>query len=1375
MGILRWATAWWTRAFNFVVVNQLVLQQHGSKVLRGFISQSSSPADDDRNIASARQILSYGVTVGVDRPEQLIQLSSALISRWSRTREREDLEDAISAAHEAISTLPSTDHRLPALFRISAESLLHRFELTGQATDLQEAGAVSKKALLFHPPGHPDRYLYVLLLSNVLRTRFSHLGEGEDLHDAVDRGREALSLFDPEHHDRLPLTGTLTATLLVSFAQTGASDELDQAMVFAEESLEYCSTDSSGRPSALHALSRALFIRYEQRGDIADLDAAIGHAREHIRLCAASDMQRILALSAVAAALLARYEHAGKPEDLEESIALAREALALCSPEMPSRPYLLNILVPALVERFTRDFSREEDLDASILLGTEALSLRPSRHPDHARSIISLAVAKWTRFIFKAESGDLDDGIEALRSTVALLPPRSTLRPIALGRLATSLLFRSMWLGSSAALEESVSRANDALAACGQGNRHRAMILNSLASSFGNRFVREDLNKSISFGYEALALCPPGHAGRIFILGSLAQSIMSRFMINGHTDDLNEALSLFQKTLELAPDAAESPIRMSCILALAGGLSARFHWTGNLDDISDGIKYGYEALSLCPKDHPGRLGNLATLASSLGERFIQMGQLQDSTRGIEFLHEALALCPHGSPMRGSLLTSMTAALCFRLKQTRDPEDLKACMEYGEDALLSCPLEHAARPYNVYNFAWCYQLKYAQTKDPEDLNKAIGYFRQTLAARPDQSPIHLALNNDLIDALLLRYDARGEEQDLDESVDLARNMLSSYPPEQGHPERLRVLHDLALSLCKRYDKSGDSKDILEAIRSAKESALSEPVLNRLQQLRSAMLWAQLAHSNGHPSTLDGYRACFELSERNLAIAPTLDMQHEVTRVQGSIPLDAAAFAINQGDLRLAVEMLEQGRALLWSQVRRLRTPLDELAEDAELAHLRTGFLEKSRALEAIGTSANPFSSAPTSEAGVSDPYGTMLETKRRLSAELDHVVEKIRERYPEFLRLPPYEKLRVVSAEGPVIIVNHSKYRSDALILGPGDALSCVELSSDFYERAVEMVNELAEARKTLRKNAKKYDRALRRTLQELGELLVAPVLAKLQVLGVEEGSRIWWCPTSVVSALPLHAAGPLDMLQVKSSKAKVHLQDLYVPSYTPTLAALIAARATRSQDSSESRSLLGVALLDKSLKEVSAEVDVLRAHFPEKDGLSLAMGGDCNRDVVMTGLAERPWAHFACHGTLEAGAPFNSAFILSATERLTLLDVIGIKGGLQNAELAVLSACHTAEQTQDSATEEVLHLAAAMQFSGFSSVIGTMWQMQDDDGPTFANLFYGAIFADGGALPRPNEVGFKRAARAYCSAIKEMRRSKTVNLERWVNFVHIGA
>ncbi|KAG1752185.1 CHAT domain-containing protein [Suillus lakei] len=76
---------------------------------------------------------------------------------------------------------------------------------------------------------------------------------------------------------------------------------------------------------------------------------------------------------------------------------------------------------------------------------------------------------------------------------------------------------------------------------------------------------------------------------------------------------------------------------------------------------------------------------------------------------------------------------------------------------------------------------------------------------------------------------------------------------------------------------------------------------------------------------------------------------------------------------------------------------------------------------------------------------------------------------------------------------------------------------------------------------------------------------------------------------------------------------------------------------------------------------------------------------------------------------------------------LTLLDIM--ENDAPQAELAFLSACHTAvgdEETPD----EVVHLAAGPQFSGFKSVIGTLWVVDDAVAKHNVEAFYERMLKD---------------------------------------------
>jgi len=168
-----------------------------------------------------------------------------------------------------------------------------------------------------------------------------------------------------------------------------------------------------------------------------------------------------------------------------------------------------------------------------------------------------------------------------------------------------------------------------------------------------------------------------------------------------------------------------------------------------------------------------------------------------------------------------------------------------------------------------------------------------------------------------------------------------------------------------------------------------------------------------------------------------------------------------------------------------------------------------------------------------------------------------------------------------------------------------------------------------------------------------------------------------------------------------------YFMDLYICSYTPSLSALIQSRNRDFGSQSSNRpSLLLVAQPDPSLPTVGGEIQVVQALDSEVTSLISKAAAPA---AVIDGFHHYRFVHFACYGTLEAGKPFEAGFELYRGERLTLLEIV--RSHLPAAEFAFLSACHTAEVTEGSIMDEGLHLAAAVQYCGFRSVVGTVWAM----------------------------------------------------------------
>ena len=382
-----------------------------------------------------------------------------------------------------------------------------------------------------------------------------------------------------------------------------------------------------------------------------------------------------------------------------------------------------------------------------------------------------------------------------------------------------------------------------------------------------------------------------------------------------------------------------------------------------------------------------------------------------------------------------------------------------------------------------------------------------------------------------------------------------------------------------------------------------------------------------------------------------------------------------------------------------------------------------------------------------------PLDVQMRRNRILSENWEKAVQQVRaiEGFNNFLQAVPFATLQAAAADGPVILINISDYRSDAIILHINSPPLLVPLPEVQPNHLTHLAEQL-----TLARGRADCSKDIPPILRALWKNIVSPIVDRLAEIGVPEKSRLWWCPTSELSGLPLHAAGPYRPKQK-------NLPDIYTSSYTTALSALIRARSNTSGQRVVPK-LLVVGQPSEALPNIGAEIDNLRQLG---DFVDVLVGAEANRDQVLRALQQHSWAHFACHGHLgDITQPFRASFELHSGSSLTLLDLIQAK--LPNAELAFLSACHSAEG--DSITpDESIHLAAALQFCGFRSVVGTLWAMDDEDGPMISKEFYKHMFRDPG-----NKADFRDSAEALSVSIRAMRKNG-VPLERWILFVHIGA
>ncbi|EJD04657.1 uncharacterized protein FOMMEDRAFT_82442 [Fomitiporia mediterranea MF3/22] len=1038
---------------------------------------------------------------------------------------------------------------------------------------------------------------------------------------------------------------------------------------------------------------------------------------------------------------LKRFKKSGKREDLEKSIMHNRTALSFRPREGRGRSVSLLNLALCLWERHNR-WGQSEDLEKAIELGRTALGLRPRDHQSRLKYLYNLSTSLETRFKQHGRTEDLDEAIELLRAALKLRRKDHLDRSASLTNLACYLQIRYDQYGRTEDLEEAIELCRSALNLQPEGYPHRSISLNNLAKSLTTRYEQhgssEDLEEAIELGRAALLLRSEGYLDRSAPLLNLARSLWTRYEQHGRTEDLEEAINLDREALKLSP--LGHPDRPLSLNNLAGNLTSRYYQHGRTEDLENAIEMHRAAVALQPEGHPDRSAFLTNFANSLTTRYQKHGRAEDLKEAVEIHRAALKHCGKGHPNRPKYLMNLSCSLQDRYHQHGVTKFLEEAIELYREALELCPKGHTSRYISLNNLAGSLWTRYERHRRTEDLEEALALNRSALELCPKGHPSHSLSLYWLAVSLTARYKEHGRIEDIEGAIKVHRAALKLRP--EGHPDRSRSLRSLADSLHARVEKHWHTKEFEECMRSL-EFAATDKFSGLSERLVAARQWVKLARLHDHSTVFAAYKAVISILQNALTINPTLHAQHDFLLKNSdytTLSLDAASYAVKKNQLEQAVEILEQGRGLLWSQLRGLRSPLDQLAKTNN--ELADRFKNVTHRLEKLATSHEPPTSASTIE----------------LSSEQEEVISEIRRipGFESFLEATSFKVLQQAAVEGPVIMVNHSKVRSDALIILSRDdpSVICVPLDNEFHLDSLGLSQELVVTREWLNADSSHYDQKLRKAMKMLWDRVVSKVVVGLEKVGITKGSRIWWCPTSELSALPFHAAGPFE----DASGTMKYLLDDYISSYTPTLGALVNARSGGYKDDPTV-----LAIGDTSLRSTKQEISNIR-----NCGMStkLLIDKKASHDRVIKALREATWVHFACHGHL-GSTPFNSSFNLS-DRHLTMLDIV--QNRLPNAEFAFLSACHTAEQHHDSAYDETLHLAAAMQFSGFRSVIGSMWELLDKDGPGLTKSVYEHINDC-----EVDEAKYKRAAGGLRKAALELKARDGIQAERWVNLVHIGA
>jgi TPR repeat protein len=997
-----------------------------------------------------------------------------------------------------------------------------------------------------------------------------------------------------------------------------------------------------------------------------------------------------------------------------QNLQALRVGVAQLAGRMPAEQ--LIELLRLWAEEHLRRFESGGDLVSLDLAVDKAREAAAAARGDalHADCLAELRDVLRARIDQTEQRADLDEAIEVGRVVLADATTRGIDHPTDVFTLAVLLRLRYVRAGQPADLDEAVTICRQS------GGVQDPKVLSTLSSVLSTRFERTadpaDIDAAVGAGRRAVTL-PTDAAATAVALSGLGSTLLLRFHYTGDAADLDEAISFLMEA------ASTGPQNHAATLAnLATALASRAALTGRQTDTAGADRATAQAIEEISAAQPRLRRHLSFTAVSH----------MDAAGAVDQARAVVARTPAGDPGRHLMLIALGEAL------TR-AGDLDGAIRVLSEAWETAPEGHVDKASAGERLAGALHARYEHAHVRADLDRGIGLLRAAVAITPASHPAHAEHWLKLGGMLVSRFNAEDHA---------AANQLPDRPVEDP---AVNSAEDPATA-----PTSPQPADITEALLTFRTAADSPAGLPSTRML-AARAWASIAAERRLDlDALNGASTAVSLMPILAWHGLDLDTRRRNLADAAAMPREAAACAIRCGELERAVELLEQGRSLMWAQLLHQRTDLDALAAVApDLADR----LNRTRSV-------------------LSDPRPADTEDRMRSARQWDELVGQVRalDGYQHFLAATPFAELAGAAREGPVVIVNVSTIRCDALIVMPSTEVVVVPLPKVTAKQADAVANRyLTDLTAAGQPGASFLDReqarhTLHDTLEWLWDAIAEPVITALGYPHAPEPDRtlprMWWCPTASLTMLPLHAAGHHPRTsKTRATADEPSLLSAVVSSYTPTLCALLRARQA---EASPKATMLAVGMPALPggrgpLPASRAELAAVAAHFP---GQTVEITAEAaTRDAVSRLLTTHSWAHFSCHGRADLADPSRSALVLWDGP-LTVLDLA--EQHLDRADLAFLSACHTAAGGTR-LPDEAVHLAAAVQLAGFRHVVATLWTIEDSPAPDFADTAYRVM-----AETETGQPDADRAARAVHAASVRLRLGHPADPAVWAPYVHIG-
>lgn len=784
------------------------------------------------------------------------------------------------------------------------------------------------------------------------------------------------------------------------------------------------------------------------------------------------------------------------------------------------------------------------------------------------------------------------------------------------------------------------------------------------------------------------------------------------YEVNGTMDDLHTAVHCAYLAVRSTPP--DSPDRSEVLNSYAVRLAQRFqetsfsfHFSENDDDhessdLDSAIDAAQEAVDSAPTDSLERPLYAHNLGIWLGARFM----LNDSWWSRQ------------SIVKGDVVAPIWG---HRLK------DLDSAINAGREAVASVSQTTRHKATCLEGLGFHLGVRYLCTASLSDLDEATRFMQQALDATPENSPHFIDRQIELAMRLADKWEENADPENLRASMDMGREALRvavNVKPDWRLSTR-------AIDPLTRKWLSGRYNDDMIRLSRVQDTKTASPLLRIHAGI--SMAHEYMRKSDWHNASLHYRHSLMLIGSLPLWALDILEKQYLLGEVAGLASTVAALElqgqewpSTSQGEERLwnALTALEMGRGVVASTIEDERYNIHQtLRQDESNREMADRILALQKELK---------------ETSKDEDLSRHHQVRKELN-EIRRTVDPRDGLFSGASYVLDRKQAQEASAHGPIVIINTSSVRCDAIILAQGGIDEVPLPRLDFHK---------------LESYAAASQLGTREVLEWLWGAIAEPVLSKLGFTSPmaddqekEAWRRIWWIATGILTKFPLHAAG----FHLDGSNKTV--MDRAVSSYASSVKSLITTRQrTVSPETTACEALL-VAMENtpgcRRLAFAKKEIVEVRPLCESLDLSPIEPGH--SRQGITSRFEKCRIFHFAGHGHSASVDPLQSHLILEkdgSRDLLTVAELFDINLNLEGAPfLAYLSACGTGQVKHQKFLDENTHLISGFHLVGFQNVVGTLWEVDDQVCVDMARLTYKGL-NEGGMTNESMALSLHAAARS---------------------------